>query len=43
MDKFENRVVIKYLQKKDMSPTQIHADMVSTLGDDAPSFSTVKK
>jgi len=43
MDKTGYRAVIKYLQMKGLSPTQIHADMVSTLGDDAPSFSTVKK
>ena len=30
--------VIRYLQKKELAPKKILADMVSTLGDDAPNF-----
>lgn len=43
MDKFEIRAVIKYLVIKKYSTTQIHQDMVETLKDDAPSFTTVHK
>ncbi|MCU7903101.1 MAG: helix-turn-helix domain-containing protein [Candidatus Thiodiazotropha sp. (ex Lucinoma aequizonata)] len=43
MDKIGCRAVIKYLQLKGLTPTAIHEDMVSTLGDDAPSFATVKR
>lgn len=42
MDKIWHRGVIRYLQKKELTPKEIHADMVSTLGDDAPALSTVK-
>ena len=34
---------IRYLQKKGLAPKQIHADVVDTLGDDAPALSIVKK
>ena len=43
MEKNEKRAVIKYLLKKEMSPKTIHEDIVTTLGDDSPSYSTVKK
>ena len=43
MDKKEARSVIKHLQKKGMSPKEIHEDMVQTLGEDSPSYSTIKK
>ena len=43
MDKIWHRDVIKYLQKKELTTKDIHADMVATLGDDAPALSTVKK
>jgi len=43
MDKIWHRGVIKYLQKKGLTPKEIHADMVSNLRDDAPALSTVKK
>ena len=43
MDKIWQRGIIKYLQKKGLAPKDIHADMVATLGDDAPALSTVKK
>ena len=43
MDKIWHRGVIRYLQKKGLTTKEIHADMVSTLGDDAPALSTVKK
>ncbi|XP_071080644.1 protein GVQW3-like [Haliotis cracherodii] len=43
MDKTGYRAVIKSPTTERATPTQIHADMVSTLWDDAPSFSTVKK
>ena len=32
MDKIWHRGVIRYLQKKELTPKEIHADMVSTLG-----------
>ena len=43
MYKIWRRVVIKYLQKKGLTPKDIHADMAATLGDDAPALSTVQK
>ena len=43
MDKIWHGGVIRYLQKKGLTTKEIHADMVSTLGDDAPALSTVKK
>ena len=43
MEKIEYRAVIKYLNLKGLTPTQIHDDMVIILGDDAPSFATVKR
>ena len=43
MDKIWHRGVIRYLQKKGLTTKEIHADMVSTLGDDALALSTVKK
>ena len=43
MDKIWHCGVIKYLQKKRLTTKEIHADMVSTLGDDAPALLTVKK
>ena len=36
MDKIRYRGVIRYLQKKGLPTKEIHTDMVSTLGDDAP-------
>ena len=43
MDKIWYRGVIRYLQKKGITTKEIHTDMFSTLGDDAPALSTVKK
>ena len=43
MDKIWHRGVIKYLPKKGLTTKEIHTDMVSTFGDDAPALSTVKK
>ncbi|UYV79337.1 hypothetical protein LAZ67_17002197 [Cordylochernes scorpioides] len=43
METNEIRAVIKYLCKKGMSPKEIYEDMVDTLREDAPSYSTVKK
>ena len=43
MDKIWHCGIIKYLQKKGLAPKDIHADMVATLGDDAPALSTVEK
>ena len=43
MAAIEARAVLKYLHKKGMTPKEIHEDMVKTLGDDSPSYSTVKK
>ncbi|XP_014783626.2 uncharacterized protein LOC106878802 [Octopus bimaculoides] len=37
------RGVIESLQKKGSTPRDVHADMVATLGDDAPASSTVQK
>ena len=36
------RAVIKYLHLKGMSPQEIHDDMNGTLGDDCPSYATIK-
>ena len=43
MDKIWHLGVIKYLQKKGLTPKDIHPDMVATLGDDAQALSNVKK
>ena len=43
MDKIWHHGVIRYLQKKGLTTKEIYADMVSTLGDDAPALSSVKK
>ena len=43
MDKIWHRGVIRYLQQKGLTTKETHTDMVSTLGDDAPALSTVKK
>ena len=43
MDKIWHRDLIRYLQKKVITTREIHVDVVSTLGDDAPALSTVKK
>ena len=43
MEKTEYRAVIKYLNLKGLNSTQIHTDMTDTLGDQAPSFATVKR
>jgi histone-lysine N-methyltransferase SETMAR len=43
MDNLEIRAVVKYLVKKGMQARQIHDDMLLTLDDSAPSYSTVKK
>src|SRR6476619_5411601 len=37
------RAVIRYLGLKNLSPKEIHEDMTATLGEDAPSYSMVKK
>ncbi len=42
MEKNELRAVIKYLQKKGMTPTEIHQDIVNVLGEDVISYQTVK-
>lgn len=42
IEKVENRAVIKYLFKKGLSGQEIHTDMVNVLGEDAPSYTTVK-
>jgi len=41
MDTVSERAVIQYLHKKGISK-DIHTDMVATLGNDAPSYVTVK-
>nr|XP_024214869.1 putative uncharacterized protein FLJ37770 [Halyomorpha halys] len=43
MEKTEIRSVIKYFVKKGMKAKEIHADFQNTLGDSAPSYSTVAK
>lgn len=43
MERVEQRAVIKYLQKKSLSPSEIHQDLVSTLGDSAVSYEIVKR
>lgn len=43
MDPVEQRAVIKYLQKKGMTPTQIHEDIVATIGECAVSYAIVKR
>jgi histone-lysine N-methyltransferase SETMAR len=42
MEKTKLRAVIKYFHIKGLSPTEIKAELDSTLGESAPSFSTVK-
>ena len=43
MDKKEARSVIKYLQKKGITPKAVHQDMAETIGGDSSSYSTIKK
>ncbi|CAK1599713.1 unnamed protein product [Parnassius mnemosyne] len=43
MEKNEIRAVIKYLCLKKISSKGIHSDLVETLGDSAPSYSTVAR
>ena len=43
MDNIRHRAVIRYLGIKGLTPKEIHEDMVVTLGEDAHSYSTVKK
>ena len=43
VDKIWHRGFIKYLQKGRLAPKDIHADMVATLGDDAPALSIVQR
>ena len=43
IDKIWHRGIVKYLQKKGLTPREIHADMVNTLGDDAPGLLTMQK
>ena len=43
MEKVEVRAVIKYLCKKGMTPKEIHEDFIITLGNESPSYSTMKK
>ena len=43
MDNIGLRAVIRYLGLKNLSPKDIHEDMVATLGEHAPSYSMVKK
>ena len=43
MEKPEIRAVIKYFVKRGMKTKEIHADFQNTLGDSAPSYSTVAK
>ena len=43
MDKISHHGITRHLQKKELAPKEIHADMVAILGNDAPALSTVKK
>lgn len=43
MVNFEHRAVIKYLLKKGMSFTEIYDDMLDTLGEGCPSYTTIRK
>ena len=43
IEKVEVRAVMKYLCKKGMTPKEIHEDFIKTLGNESPSYSTVKK
>ena len=44
MEKLEIRAVIKYVCKiKGMPPKEIHEDLMKTLGNEFPSYRTVKK
>jgi histone-lysine N-methyltransferase SETMAR len=43
MANFEHRAVIKYLSKKGMSFTEIYDDMLNTLGEGCPSYTTIRK
>ena len=43
MDKIWHRGVIKYLQKRGLTPKDIHVDKFATLVDDAPALWTVQK
>ena len=40
--KFEHRVVIKFLTKEGVSPQNIHERLVNVYQDQSPSYSTVK-
>ena len=42
MEKIGHRYVVQYFYLKGLSPTNIKAEMDSTLGESAPSFTTVK-
>ena len=43
IDKVEVRGVIKYFCKKGIPQKEIHDDFIKTIGDESPSYSTVKK
>ena len=42
MDEVDVRALIKYLCKKGMSHKEVHDDFIKNLGDESPSYSTVK-
>ena len=42
MEKIGHRYMIQYFHLKGLSPTNIKAELDSTLGESAPSFTTVK-
>ena len=43
MDNISHRAIIRYLGLEGLTPKEIHEDMVVTLGENAPSYSMVKK
>ena len=43
MEKTEIRAVIEYFIKKGIKAKEFHADFQNTMGDSAPSYSTIAK
>jgi hypothetical protein len=43
IEKTEQPLFIQYLFKKRLTPNEVHKDMLTTLGESAPSYTTVKK
>jgi transposase len=43
MDKIGYCAVIKFFEKEDLMPKEIHSKCIKVYGDSSPSFSTIKK